>query len=45
MLFLLESKIWYLARQIERLKITQEKLEMFDTVILNGDIIQSLSYN
>ena len=42
---MLESKIWYLERQIERLKITQEKLEMFDTVILNGDIIQSLSYN
>ncbi len=40
MQFLLESKAWYLERQIERLKIAQEKLEMFDTVILDGDIFQ-----
>lgn len=40
-----ESKTWYLERQIERWKIAQEKLKTYDTVILDGDIFQSLSYN
>ena len=40
-----ESKTWYLERQIERWQIAQEKLKSYDTVILDGDIFQPLSYN
>lgn len=40
-----ESKSWYLERQIERWQIAQEKLKTYDTVILDGDIFQPLSYN
>lgn len=41
----LESKTWYIERQIERWLIAQEKLKTYDTVILDGDIFQLLSYN
>ena len=40
-----ESKTWYLERQIERWQIAQEKLKTYETVILDGDIFQPLSYN
>lgn len=40
-----ESKTWYLERQVERWQIAQEKLQMYDTVILDGDIFQPFSYN
>jgi len=40
-----ESKTWYLERQIERWQIAQEKLKTYNTVILDGDIFQPLSYN
>ena len=40
-----ESKTWYLERQIDRWLIAQEKLETYETVILDGDIFQPLSYN
>lgn len=40
-----ESKTWYLERQIDRWQMAQEKLEMYDNVILDGDIFQPLSYN
>lgn len=40
-----ESKTWYLERQIERWQIAQEKLKTYDTVVLDGDIFQPLSYN
>ncbi|MGF3103042.1 AAA family ATPase [Rossellomorea sp. DUT-2] len=40
-----ESKTWYLERQVERWHIAQEKLKEYDTVILDGDIFQPISYN
>ncbi len=40
-----ESKTWYLERQVERWMIAQEKLQKYDTVILDGDIFQPISYN
>ena len=40
-----ESKSWYLERQVERWQIAQEKLKEYDTVILDGDIFQPISYN
>lgn len=40
-----ESKTWYLERQIERYQIAHEKLKTYDTVILDGDIFQPMSYN
>ena len=40
-----ESKTWYLERQIDRWQMAQEKLKMYDNVILDGDIFQPLSYN
>ncbi|GAA0462301.1 AAA family ATPase [Alkalibacillus silvisoli] len=40
-----ESKTWYLERQVERWQIAQEKLREHDTVILDGDLFQPLSYN
>ena len=39
------SNTWYLERQVERWQIAQEKLKEYDTVILDGDIFQPLSYN
>lgn len=40
-----ETKTWYLERQVERWQIAQEKVKEYDTVILDGDIFQPLSYN
>jgi adenylate kinase family enzyme len=40
-----ESKTWYLERQVERWHTAQEKLKQYDTVILDGDIFQPISYN
>lgn len=40
-----ESNTWYLERQVERWQIAQQKLTEYDTVILDGDIFQPLSYN
>jgi hypothetical protein len=40
-----ETKTWYLERQVERWQIAQEKNKEYDTVILDGDIFQPLSYN
>jgi hypothetical protein len=40
-----ESKTWYLERQVERWQIAQEKIKEYDTLILDGDIFQPLSYN
>ncbi|MFE8701511.1 chloramphenicol acetyltransferase [Cytobacillus sp. FJAT-54145] len=40
-----ETKTWYLERQVERWQIAQEKSKEYDTVILDGDLFQPLSYN
>ncbi|QKE71421.1 chloramphenicol acetyltransferase [Arthrobacter citreus] len=40
-----ESNIWYLERQVVRWQIAKEKSIYYDTVILDGDIFQPLSYN
>ncbi|WNB90869.1 chloramphenicol acetyltransferase [Bacillus sp. NEB1478] len=40
-----ESKTWYLERQVDRWLIAQEKLKTYETVLLDGDIFQPLSYN
>lgn len=40
-----ESNTWYLECQIERWQMAQEKLKTYQTVILDGDVFQPLSYN
>lgn len=40
-----ESRTWYVERQVERWQIAQEKLITHDIVIFDGDIFQPLSYN
>ena len=40
-----EEKTWYFEKQVERFEMGKRKLETYDTVILDGDIFQPLSYN
>ena len=40
-----EDKTWYFEKQIERFEMAKRKLKTYDTVILDGDIFQPLSYN
>lgn len=40
-----EEKTWYFEKQIERFEMAKRKLKTYDTVILDGDIFQPLSYN
>ncbi|GEK58182.1 hypothetical protein CHL76_08490 [Marinococcus halophilus] len=39
------SNTWYLERQVERWCLAEEKLKDYETVILDGDVFQPLSYN